>query len=80
MNSHTPEIPVETRRPGPPKELLSSPSFLLKRLGFAVKERMVDATEEVGLGMYDHAILTLRSKQQRNLQAWSRKAILKFRR
>jgi DNA-binding MarR family transcriptional regulator len=69
MNSQIPEIPVETRRPGPPKELLSSPSFLLKRLGFGVKERMVDAMEEVGLGMYDHAILTLLDEEPRETQA-----------
>jgi DNA-binding MarR family transcriptional regulator len=69
MSSQIPEIPVETRRPGPPKELLSTPSFLLKRLGFGVKERMVDAMEEVGLGMYDHAILTLLDEEPRETQA-----------
>jgi DNA-binding MarR family transcriptional regulator len=69
MSSQTPEIPVETRRQGPPKELLSIPSFLLKRLGFGVKDRMVDAMEEVGLGMYDHAILTLLDEEPRETQA-----------
>jgi MarR family transcriptional regulator, lower aerobic nicotinate degradation pathway regulator len=53
-----PSSPVQ-RRPRPPKELLTSASFLLKRVGFAVKGRMADAFEELGLSMYDHAILAL---------------------
>ena len=35
--------------PGPPKELLSSDVFLLKRLGFAAKERAMASYEETGL-------------------------------
>jgi DNA-binding MarR family transcriptional regulator len=69
MTSQSPEIPVQPRRPGPPKELLASASFLLKRLGFAVKDRMLEALEEVGLGMYDHAILALLDEEPRETQA-----------
>jgi DNA-binding MarR family transcriptional regulator len=69
MSSQTPETPLETRRPGPPKELLASPSFLLKRVGFAVKERMMEALEETGLSMYDHAILALLDEEPRETQA-----------
>jgi MarR family transcriptional regulator, lower aerobic nicotinate degradation pathway regulator len=57
------------RRPGPPKELLSSASFLLKRVGFAVKERMMDALEETGLSSYHHAILALLAEDPRETQA-----------
>ena len=69
MTAQSPETPVQPRRPGPPKELLSSASFLLKRVGFAVKERMVEAFEEVGLSMYDHAILALLHEEPRETQA-----------
>jgi DNA-binding MarR family transcriptional regulator len=69
MNVQDRNISLETRRPGPPKELLSSPSFLLKRLGFGVKERMMDAFEETGLSMYDHAILALLDEEPRETQA-----------
>jgi MarR family transcriptional regulator, lower aerobic nicotinate degradation pathway regulator len=69
MTSQIPEIPVAPRRQGPPKELLSTASFLLKRLGFAVKERMVDAVAEVELGMYDHAILALLDEEPTETQA-----------
>jgi DNA-binding MarR family transcriptional regulator len=40
-----------------PDELIQSASFLLKRLGHAVKERSVRAYEEEGLHPYHHAIL-----------------------
>jgi MarR family transcriptional regulator, lower aerobic nicotinate degradation pathway regulator len=69
MTSQIPEIPVSPRRQGPPKELLSTASFLLKRLGFAVKERMVDAVAAVELGMYDHAILALLDEEPSETQA-----------
>jgi hypothetical protein len=65
MNSPVPQIPLETRRPGPPKELLTSPTFLAKRVGFAIKERMMEAFEESGLSMYDHTILALLDEERR---------------
>jgi DNA-binding MarR family transcriptional regulator len=69
MNVQDRNISLETRLPGPPKELLSTPSFLLKRLGFGVKECMMDAFEETGLSMYDHAILALLDEEPRETQA-----------
>jgi DNA-binding MarR family transcriptional regulator len=69
MTTPGPQIPLETRRPGPPKELLTSPTFLAKRVGFAVKERMMEAFEESGLSMYDHAILTLLDEEPTETQA-----------
>jgi MarR family transcriptional regulator, lower aerobic nicotinate degradation pathway regulator len=40
-----------------PEELLASTTFLLKRLGFAAKERGFKAYEELGLHPYHYAIL-----------------------
>ena len=41
----------------PPRELVKSTSFLLKRLGLAIKERTMDAFEERGANPYQHGIL-----------------------
>jgi len=40
-----------------PEELVASTTFLLKRLGFAAKERSMDAYEEAGLHPYHFAVL-----------------------
>lgn len=48
---------------------MTSASFLLKRVGFAVKERIVDAFEPTGLGMYHHAVLALLHEEPRETQA-----------
>ena len=40
-----------------PEELVASSTFLLKRLGFAVKERTMKGYEGTGLHPYHHAIL-----------------------
>jgi DNA-binding MarR family transcriptional regulator len=46
-------------RPAPtlPEELVASPTFLLKRLGHAAKERSMEAYEGVGVHPYHYAIL-----------------------
>ena len=44
---------------GPSKELLLSTVFLLKRLGFAVKDRAVEAFESTGLNPQHHGVLSL---------------------
>jgi DNA-binding MarR family transcriptional regulator len=49
----------EAHRPGVSQELRSSTAFLLKRLGFAVKERTQEAFEPTGLTPYHHAVLSL---------------------
>jgi DNA-binding MarR family transcriptional regulator len=69
MSNPESQLTVGPRRQGPPKELLSSASFLLKRVGFAVKERMIDALEETGLSSYHHAILALLAEEPRETQA-----------
>jgi DNA-binding MarR family transcriptional regulator len=48
-----------TFAPRLPEELVASTTFLLKRLGFAAKERAMAAFEETGLHPYHHAILIL---------------------
>jgi DNA-binding MarR family transcriptional regulator len=55
--------------PGPPKELLSSSSFLLKRLGFLLKDRGFAAFEATGLSPYHHAVLALLEEDPRETQA-----------
>ena len=40
-----------------PEELVASATFLLKRLGFAAKERTMKAYEQTGLHPYHHGIL-----------------------
>jgi DNA-binding MarR family transcriptional regulator len=50
------EIPVR-RTPRLPGELVDSTTFLLKRLGFAVKERSFAAYDEAGHTPYHYAVL-----------------------
>jgi DNA-binding MarR family transcriptional regulator len=69
MTMSNSQLPVQPRRPGPPQELLSSSSFLLKKVGHAAKERLGAGSEELGLGPYDHAILALLHEEPRETQA-----------
>jgi DNA-binding MarR family transcriptional regulator len=52
----------------PPKELLSSTSFLLKRLGFEIKDRALEAFESTGLSPQHHAVLSLLEEEARETQ------------
>jgi DNA-binding MarR family transcriptional regulator len=61
-------VSVEPRRPGPPKELLSSPAYLLKKVGHGVKERLIEGFEELGLSGYDHSILALLKEEPSETQ------------
>ncbi|HEX5261087.1 MAG TPA: MarR family transcriptional regulator, partial [Gaiellales bacterium] len=54
---------------GPPKELLSSTTFLLKRLGFAAKDRSHDAFQGTGLSAFHFAVLALLEEDPRETQA-----------
>jgi DNA-binding MarR family transcriptional regulator len=56
MTVTTPETQERTP-PRLPEELVASPTFLLKRLGYAAKERTMKAYEGTGLHPYHHAIL-----------------------
>jgi DNA-binding MarR family transcriptional regulator len=51
-----------------PEELMSSPLFLLKRLGMSAKERSFTAYEELGLHPYHHAILAVLDEGTRETQ------------
>jgi DNA-binding MarR family transcriptional regulator len=62
-------IPAPEARPGPPKELLSSSVFLLKRLGFAAKDRSHAAFEGSGLSAFHYAVLALLEEDPRETQA-----------
>jgi MarR family transcriptional regulator, lower aerobic nicotinate degradation pathway regulator len=59
-----------SKQPAPtlPDELIASPTFLLKRLGFAAKERALAAYESTGLHPYHHAILLVLEEGSRETQ------------
>lgn len=54
----TTSTPLATA-PRLPQELVESTTFLLKRLGFAAKDRTLAAYEETGLHPYHHAVLVV---------------------
>src|SRR5438309_11060576 len=51
-----------------PEELISSPVFLLKRLGFKAKELHFDAYSEAGIHPYHYAILATLAEGERETQ------------
>jgi DNA-binding MarR family transcriptional regulator len=51
-----------------PRELLDSASFLLKRLGFAVKERTMAAFEAAGFSPYHYSVLVVLDEGARETQ------------
>lgn len=51
-------VPVSAL-PRIPEELVSSPTFLLKKLAMAAKARSLEAYERTGLNPYHHAVLAL---------------------
>jgi DNA-binding MarR family transcriptional regulator len=53
----------------PPRELVKSTSFLLKRLGYAIKERTMDAFEQRGANPYQHGILCSLSESRAETQS-----------
>ena len=57
-----------TAPPRLPKELVASTTFLMKRLGFAARERALEAYEETGLGPYHHAVLIVLGEESRETQ------------
>ena len=56
MTATTPQTPPRAL-PQFPEELVASATFLLKKLGYAAKERTMKAYEGTGLHPYHHAIL-----------------------
>ena len=61
----TPALSVEHRLPG---ELVASTSFLLKRLGFAAKDRTMAAYEETGLHPYHYGVMLVLDEGSRETQ------------
>jgi DNA-binding MarR family transcriptional regulator len=65
MNASTTQIsPVQPL----PAELVASSTFLLKRLGFAAKDRSMKAYEQTGLHPYHYAILLVLDEGSRDTQ------------
>jgi DNA-binding MarR family transcriptional regulator len=60
--------PADTFLPGPPKELLDSTTFLLKRLGMAVKDRSADAFVSTGITGQHYAVLLTLEEGDRETQ------------
>jgi DNA-binding MarR family transcriptional regulator len=68
MTITDPDRPLKPA-PAPPQELVCSSSFLLKRLGFLLKDRAMAAFESTGLSPYHHAVLALLEEDPRETQA-----------
>jgi DNA-binding MarR family transcriptional regulator len=60
--------PQKTTFPQLPEELVASVTFLLKRLGYAAKDRAMEAYESTGLRPYHHAILIVLGEGSRETQ------------
>ncbi len=69
MTAADPQVPLRQPAARPPKELLSSTSHLLKRLGWTVKDRAVCAFESTGLSPSHYAVLALLEEEPRETQA-----------
>jgi DNA-binding MarR family transcriptional regulator len=65
MNTTQTHVPQGTR---PPKELLASPAHLLKRMGFVIKDRYMEAFESTGLGPAHYAVLALLEEEPAETQ------------
>jgi DNA-binding MarR family transcriptional regulator len=64
----TVDTDLKPLKAGLSQELLSSTPFLLKRLGWVVKERAHEALEETGLQGHHHAVLSLLEEGARETQ------------
>jgi DNA-binding MarR family transcriptional regulator len=53
----------------PPYELVCSTAFLLKRLGWAIKDRTVEAFEAAGASPYHYSVLAVLEESPRETQA-----------
>jgi DNA-binding MarR family transcriptional regulator len=68
MTVTSPQTAPLPKVPQLPEELVASATFLLKRLGYAVKERAAEAYEQTGLHPYHHAILLVLDEGSRETQ------------
>jgi DNA-binding MarR family transcriptional regulator len=69
VSTQEPQTTASLPRPKPPKEFRTSVSFLLKRMGFRLKERTMQAYESTGLSPYDHGVLALLDEEPVETQA-----------
>jgi DNA-binding MarR family transcriptional regulator len=69
MTMQEPQTTPTVPRARPPKEFRESVSFLLKRMGFRLKDRTMQAYEATGLSPYDHGVLALLDEQAVETQA-----------
>jgi DNA-binding MarR family transcriptional regulator len=69
VSTHEPQTTASLPRPRPPKEFRTSAAFLLKRMGFRLKERTMQAYEGTGLSPYDHGVLALLDEEPVETQA-----------
>src|SRR5215471_11233963 len=67
--ANAPTLTPEPPTVGPPRELMLSTPFLLKRLGMAVKDRALEAFGPTGLNPQHHAVLSLLDEGARETQA-----------
>jgi DNA-binding MarR family transcriptional regulator len=63
------QVPLKAPPARPPNELLSSATFLLHRVSWAVKERKLEAFEATGLNPMHYAVLALLAEGARETQA-----------
>ncbi|MEA2496914.1 MAG: hypothetical protein QOJ29_4825 [Thermoleophilaceae bacterium] len=68
MTTTTPLKP-ESARPRVAQELLDSTVFLLARMGYAIKARVLEALEEAGSNPYDYGVLALLDEGSRETQS-----------
>jgi MarR family transcriptional regulator, lower aerobic nicotinate degradation pathway regulator len=69
VNVTEPHIVRSPVASGPPRELLSSSTFLLKRVGFAAKDHSHGAFAGSGLSPFHFAVLALLEEDPRETQA-----------
>jgi DNA-binding MarR family transcriptional regulator len=68
MTVTNPDMPRSSVLPRLPEELVASTVFLLKRLGFAVKDQAAAAYERADLHPYHHAVLAVLDEGSRETQ------------
>jgi len=68
MSTTNIESTAPSTRPRLPEELASSTPFLLKRLGFKLKDQSTAAYEQAGLHPYHHAVLAVLDEETRETQ------------
>ena len=68
MSTTNVETTALPKRPRLPEELASSTPFLMKRLGFKLKDQSMAAYEQAGLHPYNHAVLAVLDEGTRETQ------------